>query len=229
MNPRRPPAAHNAVRFLGPTHEVTRDRVFRFLKGSPRITYQPAYAFIHDRIQGQISHDTMLAGVARIKGDLNRRLNREVVSAYIENEEEIDFQGMPGFDDQVVQLRASADIILPVRPTAVVVGDNKFRVLTCLGWSGASFSHYQKRLWMTIYDDALFSLSDFQNADGVFAMFPRTGEERELLRWERGDFDLVPMAELNDQLEMLSGAITEAQAMYEAWKRDRDAAARARD
>ena len=218
---RNPPAAHNGVRFIGPNLEITTTRVFNFLKSSPMLSYQHAYKLIHDRIHWNIAPDTLRESVRRMKGDMRRRLNGEVVEAFLEHEHEINCTGLPGFDDQTVVFRAAAGLLLPVRPTAIVAADDKFRVLTTLGWSALGMSDYQIRLWMTVYDDALFSLTDFRNAEGIFTLFPKEKGERGFMMWRRGDYDLVSRGELNDQFDMLATAMTEAERHYDQWKRDR--------
>jgi hypothetical protein len=221
MRLRNPPAAHNGVRFIGPSLEVTTTRVFNFLKSKPMLSYQPAYSLIHDRIQLNLDDETMRTAVCRLKGDMRRRINGEVVEAFLENEVEIGCAGLPGFDDQVAVFRAAQGLVLPVRPTAIVVADGKFRVLTALGWANP-MTEYQIRLWMTVYNDALFSLSDFRNAEGIFTMFPKDGKERGFMIWRRGDYDLVPMGELNDQFDMLAQAMTDAEKLFDEWKRSRE-------
>lgn len=216
---RNPPAAHNGVRFIGPNLDVTTKRVFNFLKSRPVLSYQPAYKLIHDRIHWKVDDRTILEALRRLKGKMRQRLNSEVVKAFLEHETEIGCQGLPGFDDQFVIFRAAAGLSLPVRPTAIVAAEDRFRVLTCLGWSAFDMTPHQIRLWMTIYEDALFSLTDFRNAEGIFTLFPKEEGERGFMMWKRGDYDLVPMSELNDQLDMLARAMVDAEALYEEWKR----------
>ncbi|MGB3627735.1 MAG: hypothetical protein WA989_18055 [Henriciella sp.] len=216
MDVRNPPAAHNAVRFIGTTLDATARSVYRFKKGSPRISYQTAYNAIHDHVHWGLDEGTLIKMVQRLKSEQNRKCNHEFLQAYFDYHSALGLEGVPAFDDQVVAFRVSAGLKLPVKPTAIVAGEDRFNVLTCLGWSTTNLSDFQKRLWMTIHEDALFSLTDFRTARGVFSMYPKIKGERELVMWERGDYDLLSMGELDDNLDMLAEAIR----MAEQWIAD---------
>lgn len=162
---------------------------------------------MHARIHQHIDHKTMREMVRRIKYDKSRQANSSLLEAYIEDEKSLLIAGTPAFDDQFATFKLAAGLELPIKPTAIVAGSDHFEVFQCLGWSSQMLTDYQIRIWMTIYEDALFRLEDFRNARGVFATFPKFNGRRELVMWQRGDYDLLSMKELNDQLDMLSEAI----------------------
>ncbi len=64
---------------------------------------------------------------------------------------------------------------------------------------------------MTVYEDAFFSLTDFRDSPGEVLFFPkneareRSPEEKNLRApeiWQRSDYDLLSLTELNECVEI---------------------------
>jgi hypothetical protein len=57
---------------------------------------------------------------------------------------------------------------------------------------------------MTMYEDAFFSLTDYQSSPAQVLFFPKAGDgtmNREAEVWRRGDYELLKPDDLNDCLE----------------------------
>jgi hypothetical protein len=56
---------------------------------------------------------------------------------------------------------------------------------------------------MTVLEDAVFSLTDFQNSPGEFISFPKgdNSKARSPVVWKRGDYELLSRAEMKGQIE----------------------------
>ena len=68
---------------------------------------------------------------------------------------------------------------------------------------------HQRRLLMTVLEDAVFSLTDFQNSPGEFISFPKgdNSKVRSPEVWKRGDYELLSKAEMKDQIELYLKAL----------------------
>lgn len=57
---------------------------------------------------------------------------------------------------------------------------------------------------MTMYEDAFFSLTDYQESPAEVLFFPRVGDgtlHREAEVWRRGDYELLRPRDLNECME----------------------------
>ncbi|TIU45087.1 MAG: hypothetical protein E5W19_31870 [Mesorhizobium sp.] len=70
------------------------------------------------------------------------------------------------------------------------------------------------RLLATIFEDAVFSLTDFRKSPGEFLCFPKIGKgdsaKRQPLVWKRGDFELLSRNELRECLDEFLLALEDA-------------------
>lgn len=64
----------------------------------------------------------------------------------------------------------------------------------------------QRRLLVTIYEDAFLSLTDFQTSPAEILFFPKTDVDGKRIRypeiWNRGDYQLLSRSALNECLEI---------------------------
>lgn len=73
-------------------------------------------------------------------------------------------------------------------------------------------SLHQRRLLMTMLEDAVFSLTDFQNSPGEFVSFPKGDNSgaRSPEIWKRGDYELLGKGEMKEQIETYLRALEAA-------------------
>ena len=70
---------------------------------------------------------------------------------------------------------------------------------------------------MTILEDAIFSLTDFERSDAEIVFLPETNGVRAPEVWHRGDYELLSEIELRNQLEIFLSAREAAYPILEAW------------
>jgi hypothetical protein len=99
--------------------------------------------------------------------------------------------------------RVSRDLAVPVSPLSIIRERGKFVPIFLCGWKKLELSHMQRRLLMTIYEDAFLSLTDFQESPSEFLFFPsdKSGV-RYVEKWERGDYSILSQKEVNDAVSV---------------------------
>jgi hypothetical protein len=200
----RPPAGPNFVRFVHDDPIRTAKAVMSFVRGIPPFNYLQGYKAAKDRIELGIAQDAAIR-VATAKGaPLGRPHNEALIRAFLEYDQERNFtaQNPIGFDTEY--FRVSREIAVPVAPLSVIRERGKFVPIFMCGWSSLSLTLLQRRLLMTMYEDAFFSLTDYQESPAEVLFFPRIGDgtlHREAEVWRRGDYELLRPSDLNECME----------------------------
>lgn len=206
-----PPAGPNWVRFIFDDVGPTAKAMLGFAKGQPSFGYQAGYRAIKDRIELGIDLDAAIK-VATSKGAPAGWLqNRHLVEAFFDYDETRRFSAANPIDFEKEFFRVSRNVIVPVAPLSVIREEGRFVPIFLCGWAKNSLLLQQRRLLMTMYEDAFFSLTDYQGSPGEVLFFPKddmrkSETEDENLRgsevWRRGDYELLSKTELNRFVEI---------------------------
>lgn len=209
----KPPSGHNWVRLVHSDVPKITKSILSFVKGTFPFTYRPSYAAIQDRIQLGISLETAIKITQKSGSTAGRKPNQELVSAFFEYDAQ---RGYPQSFINVDRERfaVSKDIEVPVVPLSVIREKGQFVPIFLCGWSTLDLTDFQRKLLVTIYDDAFLSLTDFQNSPAEFLFFPKTEQDGEKKRnaeiWQRGDYSLLSDHELNDAVDIFLQARDQA-------------------
>lgn len=226
----KPPSGPNWVRFIHEGVPKTTKTIVSFVKSIPPFTYSIGYSAIRDRIQLGIDLGTAVNATKRAGAPAGRLQNEELVRAFFEYDERRQYAALNAIEFEREWFRVSRDVRVPVAPLSVIREHGKFVPIFVCGWSELKLTTMQRRLLLTIYEDAFLSLTDYQNAPAEFLFFPKTDDGTELQRaaevWHRGDYALLSDAELNEQVEIFLKSREEArqlllQEMAEAAVRSR--------
>lgn len=202
----KPPSGHNWVRLVHKDVPKTTKSILSFVKGKFQFTYRPAYAAIQDRIQLGITQETALK-VARKSGSTTGHTpNEELVAAFFEHDKERQYTPHTSINFEKEQFAISRDIKVPIVPLSVIREGGKFVPIFICGWSNLDLTDFQRRLLVTIYEDAFLSLTDFLSSPAEFLFFPKVqmdeGKRRAAEVWSRGDYALLPDRDLNEAVEI---------------------------
>jgi hypothetical protein len=210
-----PPAGPNWVRFIFDDVARTAKAMLTFAKGQPGFGYQPAYRAIKDRIELGIDLDTAIK-IATSKGaPAGWTQNRHLVEAFFDYDETRKYSASNPIEFEKEFFRVSRDVIVPIAPVSIIREKGKFVPVFVCGWATNPLLLLQRRLLMTMYEDAFFSLTDYQDSPGEVLFFPKnevlkseTDEKnlRESEIWRRGDYDSLSEAELNQCVEIFASA-----------------------
>jgi hypothetical protein len=204
----RPPAGPNWVRFVYDDPVRTAKAILAFAKGQPSFNYKPGYIAAKDRIELRIAPDAALR-VASEKGAPGGRIqNKEFIQAFLEYDFNRRYSASNpiGFDTEY--FRVSREVAIPVAPLSIIRERGRFVPIFVCGWSSNPLVLRQRRLLMTIYEDAFLSLTDYQDSPAEVLFFPKTEDEIDGQRvrtaevWRRGDYELLTHSELDESVEI---------------------------
>lgn len=203
----RPPAGPNWVRFVHDDPVRTQKAIMAFVKGQPPFNYRPGYEAAKARIELGISSDVALGVATRYGAPLGIKSNRELIEAFLEYDLERRYSASNPIDFETEYFKVSREVAVPIRPLTVIRERTRFVPIFLCGWSKNPLAHRQRRLLMTIYEDAFLSLTDYQDAPAEVLFFPKEkdGEgvsKRQPDVWERGDYELLAQPELDECVEI---------------------------
>lgn len=220
----RPPSGPNWVRFIGTDVPSTTKAIVSFAKGLPQFTYQTGYSAIRDRIQLGIDLATALSAARRSGAPAGRVQNEKLIEAFFEYDEQRGYAAQNAVEFERGWFMVSREVQVPVAPLSIIREQGNFVPVFVCGWSNLSLTRTQRRLLMTIYDDAFLSLTDYQSSPAEFLFFP-TGSDtdekrREAEVWKRGDYELLSTTELGESVEIFLQARDAAkQVLLDEWAR----------
>src|SRR5690606_10814784 len=152
-------------------------------------------------------YDTAVAITQRSGAPAGRGQNRALVDAFFEYDVNRKYPKFAAVSFERQWFRVSRDILVPVAPLSVIREHERFVPLFLCGWSQIQLSISQSRLLATMCEDAFLSLTDYLDSPAEFLFFPKNSEGiRESEVWSRGDYDLLPESELNDQVMLYLAA-----------------------
>lgn len=206
-----PPAGPNWVRFIYRGDPArTAKAIVRFAKGQPPFNYQPGYRAIKDRIELGISLEAALLVASKRIAPAGLIQNRELVQAFFEHDAERRYSASNPIGFDLEYFRVSRDVLVPVAPLSIIREKGRFVPIFVCGWTSNPLLLIQRRLLVTVYEDAFLSLTDYQSSPAEILFFPRSDEEEDgtggRLRkpeiWRRGDYELLTKSELDECLEV---------------------------
>lgn len=213
----RPPYAHNWVRYNYPDLAKMTKALVTFIESSPQITYAAGMSIIRDRIALKLDRETALKAAVSRGHRKSRPYVREFVEAFYDYDLVRNYSGLPSYDQYVAPFQINRNIKIPVKPLIVVSEGGLLKPVFVVGWATMPLINFQCRLLTTLLEDAVFSLTDFQNSPGEFVSFPRgqgsNSGGRTPLVWGRGDFDLLSPEQMKAQTELYLQALVQAKAI----------------
>lgn len=205
----RPPSAHNWVRYIHPDVLKTAKAIVAFATATPQVTYAAGLSIARDRILFKLDKATAIKAAHDRGHKKSRPYVAKFVSAFYDYDEVRNYSGLPSFDQDVAAYQISREIRVPVKPLAVISESGLLKPIFMVGWATMPLSLHQRRLLMTMLEDAVFSLTDFQRSPGEFVSFPK-GDNSGLRSpevWRRGDYDLLSNSEMKEQIEIYLRAL----------------------
>lgn len=217
----RPPAVENWSRTQYPEVQKTAKKLFSFLKGGPIWNYNVTRDCGRYYIEDQIDLG-MARKIVESKGSpIGRPYNREAVEALFAYFGENPLDVVRGFDQMVEWFPLGPKIVVPVKPMAVIRHDGGFSPVFLNPWAEIGFDSYQASLYMTVIEESIFRITDFENSSGKIIFLPKHeavegGPKRKAVVWERGQFPLLSKTELNDQVRIF----LESKRLAQKWAKE---------
>jgi len=207
----KPPAGHNWALSNHQELARTRSSLVNLAMGFPTVSYQWAHIVIQNTIADQLTDERAIQNLARICPPAQLDDNLELLNAFLSHHGKRRYSGIRVFDEFAGQFHAGPDVAVPVRPTVILNEGGVLRPLFVIGWATNTLRYFQRRLLTSMYEDAIYSLTDLRRSPGEVLLFPKNGYgERKLERWERDTYQPLSRSEIVDQIERFIRARAEA-------------------
>lgn len=207
----RPPAAHNWALCNHQEQRRTTSSLVNLAMGFPTISYQWATAVIQNVLADGLDDQRAVQNLEKVCPPSQLDGNSELLNAFLAYNAERRCRGFRVFDEFAGKFLAGPDVEVPVRPTAILNENGVLKPLFVIGWATNTLKYYQRRLLASIYEDAIYSLTDLRASPGEVLLFPKNAYGvRTVDRWDRGSYGLLSSSELRDQIERFVQARSEA-------------------
>lgn len=214
----RIPGAPNFVRYNFADLAKTTKAYVQFAKGMPTVSYAAGITIIKDLVLGLIDVDQARKAAVRLKNSPSRDAVIEFVDAFCGYAVERRYEATPAYADFSTFFSIGRNLYVPVKPTLVAREHGQLKPIFVFGWKSVPLTTFQRRLLMTILDDAIFTLTDFEQSDAEIVFLPENEEKiRDAEVWHRGDYDLLTDCELRDQMEIFLTARQSAYPIIADW------------
>lgn len=213
----RIPGAPNFVRYNFEDLAKTLKAYVGFAKGMPSVSYAQGLVIVKDLVLGLTGIDQAKIAARKLKESPSRTAVIEFVDAFCAYAEERNYQATPSYSDFVTHFAIARDLFIPVKPTLVARESGQLKPIFVFGWKSVPLTLFQRRLLMTILEDAIFSLTDFEDSDAEIVFLPEVDGVRSPEIWHRGDYALLSDGELRNQLEIFLAARSSAYPIIADW------------
>ena len=213
----RIPAAPNFVRYNFDDLAKTLKAYVAFAKGMPTVSYVEGLKIIKDLVLGLIDVDLARKAAIRMKDSPSKASIIGFVDAFCDYADSRKYEATPAFSDFATSYQIGRNLFVPVKPTLIAREGGQFKPIFVFGWKTVPLDDFQRRLLMTILEDAIFSLTDFQHSDAEIVFLPETNGKRMPEVWNRGDYSLLSQVELTNQMELFLSAREMAYPIIEEW------------
>lgn len=213
----RIPGAPNFVRYNFEELVRTLKAYVQFAKGMPTVSYAAGITLIKDVVLGHSNPDQARKAARRRPDSPSKTAVVEFVDAFCEYASTRNYQATPAYSEFATFFSIGRDLYVPVKPTLVAREFGELRPVFVFGWKSVPLTTFQRRLLMTILEDAIFSLTDFENSDAEIVFLPEVNGERRPEIWHRGDYQLLSQSELRNQMEVFLSAREQAYPILADW------------
>jgi hypothetical protein len=183
----------------------------------PAVSYAAGLSLIKDLVLGLSDAEQIKKATRRMKDSPSKTAIIQFVDAFCVYAAERNYQATPSYSDFSTYFQIGRELFIPVKPTLIAREGGQLKPIFVFGWKKVPLTLFQRRLLMTILEDAIFSLTDFQDSDGEIVFLPETNGRREPEIWHRGDYSLLSQAETTNQLEVFLSARSAAYPIIAEW------------
>jgi hypothetical protein len=213
----RIPAAPNFVRYNFEELQRTLKAYVAFAKGMPTISYVEGLKIIKDLVLGLIDVDQAAKAARRLKESPSKEALVDFVDAFCGYAETRQYVATPSYAEFSTSFPIARELFIPVKPTLVAREAGQLKPIFVFGWKSVPLTLFQRRLLMTILEDAIFSLTDFESSDAEIVFLPEVDGIRTAEVWHRGDYELLSQTELKNQIELFLAARSMAYPLIAEW------------
>jgi hypothetical protein len=202
-------ARHNKRRL-----DDTRRRLFAFAIRPPRHSLKPVGDICANLASKKISLGRATELIDQISRPVTRIAAREIIPAFAHEAGRRNFEAVPelrGFEIPY-PIGRNPDgklMLVPIRPTFVLIENEKLRPVFMVGWATLKLDDYQKQLISSIICRSLLTHQNFLDSDAEILCFPRIKgtKVRQTQTWTARAYDILSEDNLREQFERYSTAL----------------------
>lgn len=210
----KPPAAHNFARCNFPRKAKTCSALVNLAMSFPTVSYQWAIHIIELTVADQRSDAEAIQMLISKCPPSQLDHNLELLNGFLDYHAIRKFEGFQVYPEFKGWFEVGPNVRVPVSPTLIIREDGVLKPLFVIGWASNGLDYYQRRLLTSIYEDAIYSLTDFQHADGEVLFFPRNSYGRRIADpWKRSTFPALSREEMVEQVKRFLLAREEARPL----------------
>jgi hypothetical protein len=213
----RIPGAPNFVRYNYEDLVKTTKAYVAFAKGMPTVSYMAGLKIVKDLVLGWTSPEQAKITARRMKESPSKAPIIEFVDAFCRYMGGRNYQATPSYSEFETSFQIGRNLYVPVRPTLIARELGQLKPVFVFGWKSVPLNDFQRRLLMTILEDAIFSLTDFEDSDAEIVFLPEVDGVRTPEVWHRGDYNLLSESELRNQMELFLSARESAYPIIADW------------
>lgn len=187
----RIPGAPNFVRYNFEEVVRTLKAYVQFAKGMPTVSYVAGLTLIKDLVLGHTDAEQAKKAARRIPESPSKQAIVDFVDAFCDYASERHYTATPAYSDFSTFFSIGRDLYVPVKPTLVAREGGQLKPIFVFGWKSIRLTVFQRRLLMTLLEDAIFSLTDFEQSGAEIVFLPEVNGKRCPEIWHRGDYDLL--------------------------------------
>lgn len=213
----RIPGAPNFVRYNHEDLIKTTKSYVSFAKGMPTVSYMTGQAIVKDLVLGLIDTDQAKKAARLARQSPSRVAVIGFVEAFCAYAETRKYKATQAYTDFVTHFSIGRGLAVPVKPLLIALEGGQLKPVFTFGWKSVPLSLFQRRLLMTMLEDAIFSLTDFCESDAEIVFLPELDGVRTPEVWHRGDYELLSEIQLRHQMEVFLSARTAAYPIIADW------------
>ena len=160
-----------------------------FAKGMPTISSVEGLKIVSDLVIGRIDVEQARKAARLLKNSPSRQEVVDFVDAFCAYAETRQYVATPTYAEFSTSFPIARELFIPVKPTLVAREGGQLKPIFVFGWKSVPLSLFQRRLLMTILEDAIFSLTDFEQSDSEIVFLPEVDGVRTPEVWQRGDYE----------------------------------------
>jgi hypothetical protein len=191
--------------------------------GFPQVSYRWGIDAIRAQLADKLTNEMTIKLLNKNCPPSQIEDNFDLLLAFQEYNNIRQFDGLPVFPEFNGHFRVGPDVSVPINPTVLLREGGVIKPLFIIGWANNGLTYYQRRLLSSMYEDAIYSLTDLRASRGEVLIFPRNGYgKRTVERWYRDTYQLLSREELREQVERFIKARSAARPLIIKRFRERE-------
>ena len=210
---RKPPSLPNWVRLNRPNRDETTQSIKNFALGHPRHSLAQIYDIVAARVTLQVDDRTTWKSWEKLSNPTVKTMGKQILTALLPWLDKEGMKGIEAFHDMTAMYPIGRGILVPVKPTFVLLSEGVLEPVFVIGWRSISLDDFQMRLLATIIHEAILTQEGFEGSDARIILVPKnkwSRTERRVFSWKTSQQRRLTRDELEAQFDRFGKALDDA-------------------